>query len=193
MWPTEGKPGTFRKYWIRVRGNFIRTGHFLAKLRLLHQSVTGGLHCIILSYEAQLCYYKDAISLNSQAGQWNTGVCCYGQLKHVFSKKDNFTSFQLVYGCLFVYRENVSPRFHHRSVFSNCLFQLSFPTVFSNCLFQLSFPTVFADFLAAFLQEHESILRNTIVYGDITIYRNNVKTLRFLENLHSTSAMHFTS
>ena len=44
----------------------------------------------------------------------------------------------------------------------------------------LSFPTVFSDFLAAFLQEHESILRNTIVYGDIRIYRNSVKTLRKL-------------
>ena len=59
---------------LQVRDNFIRTGHFPAKLRLLHQGVTGGLHCIILNYEARLCYYKDAISLNSQAGQWNTGM-----------------------------------------------------------------------------------------------------------------------
>jgi len=87
MWPTERKPGTSCKYWIRVRGNFIRTGRFLAKVRLLHQHVTRGLHCIILNYEARLCYYKDAISLNSHAGQWNTGACCYGQLKHAFSKK----------------------------------------------------------------------------------------------------------
>ena len=28
-----------------------------------------GLHCIILNYEARLGYYKDAISLNSQADQ----------------------------------------------------------------------------------------------------------------------------
>ena len=28
----------------------------------------------------------------------------------------------------------------------------------------MSIPTVFANFLAAILQEHESILRNTIVY-----------------------------
>ena len=34
-----------------------------------HQRVTGGLHCIILNYEAQLCYYKGNISSNSQAGQ----------------------------------------------------------------------------------------------------------------------------
>ena len=42
---------------------------FQLNSRLLHQGVTGGLHCIILNYEARLCYYKDAISLNSQAGQ----------------------------------------------------------------------------------------------------------------------------
>ena len=48
---------------------FIRTGRFPAKLRSLYQGVTGGLHCIILNYEARLCYYKDAISLNSQASQ----------------------------------------------------------------------------------------------------------------------------
>ena len=35
----------------------------------------------LLNYEARLYYYKDAISLNSQAGQW----------------KGNFTSFQSVY------------------------------------------------------------------------------------------------
>ena len=85
MWPAERKPSTSRKYWIRVRGNFIRTGRFPAKLRLLHQGVTEGLHCIILNYEARLGYYKDAISLNSQAGQWKTGARCYGQLKHAFS------------------------------------------------------------------------------------------------------------
>ena len=28
MWPAERKPGTCRKYWIRVRDNFIRTGRF---------------------------------------------------------------------------------------------------------------------------------------------------------------------
>lgn len=38
-----------------------------AKLRLLHR-VTGGLHCIILEYEAWFCYYKDDTSLNSLAG-----------------------------------------------------------------------------------------------------------------------------
>ena len=31
--------------------------------------ITGGLHCIILNCEAWLCYYKGAITLNSQAGQ----------------------------------------------------------------------------------------------------------------------------
>ena len=48
---------------------YIHRGRFPAKLRLLHQGVTGGLHYIILNHEAQLCYYEDAISLNSQAGQ----------------------------------------------------------------------------------------------------------------------------
>ena len=81
MWPAERKPGTSRKYWIWVTGSFIRTGRFPGKLRLLHQGVTGGLHCIILNYEARLCYYKDAISLNSQAGQWNMETHCYGQLR----------------------------------------------------------------------------------------------------------------
>jgi len=35
----------------------------LYKLKLLYQGATGGLHCIILNYEAQLCYMynKDAI------------------------------------------------------------------------------------------------------------------------------------
>ena len=31
----------------------------------LYQGVTGGLHCIILNYEAWPCYYKDTISLNN--------------------------------------------------------------------------------------------------------------------------------
>ena len=68
---------------------FIRTGRFPTKLRLLHQGVTGGLHCIVLNYDIQLCYYKDTISLNSQAGHGNTVTCCYGQLKHVFSKRQS--------------------------------------------------------------------------------------------------------
>ena len=41
-----------------------------------HQRVTGGLHCIILNYEARLCYYNDDISSNSQAVR-NTGTRCY--------------------------------------------------------------------------------------------------------------------
>ena len=40
----------------------------------------------------------------------------------------------------------------------------------------LFFPTVFADFRGAFLQEHESILCNTIVNGDIKIYCNIAKS-----------------
>ena len=87
MWSAERKPGTSCKYWIRVRDDFICAGRFSAQLRLLHQGITAGLDFIILNYEARLCYYKDAISLNSQAGQWNTGTRCYGQLKHTFAKK----------------------------------------------------------------------------------------------------------
>ena len=80
---------------------------------------------------------------------------CYGQLKHAFSQKAISQASRLyTYGCFSVYRHNVSP--------------------------PLSFSTVFANFWAAYLQEHDSILRNTIVYRDITIYCNNVKTLRFL-------------
>ena len=86
MWPAEWKSGTSRKYWIWVRGNFIRTGRFPAKLRLLHQRVTGSLDCIILNYEAQLYYYKDDVSLNSQACQSNMGTRYYGQLVCVFQK-----------------------------------------------------------------------------------------------------------
>ena len=110
LWPAERKPSTSRNHWIWVRGDFIRIGRFSAKLRLLHQGVTGVLHCITLNYETRLCYYKDAISLNSQAGQWNTGMHCYGQLKHAFGKKaiSQASSF------LFVYRHNISPHFHPR-------------------------------------------------------------------------------
>ena len=86
LWPAERKPGTSRKYWIWVRGNFIRTGRFPAKLRLLHQRVTGGLHCMMLNYKGRLCYYNNDISSNSQAGPWNTGRRCYGQLVRVFQK-----------------------------------------------------------------------------------------------------------
>ena len=126
-----GKSGTSRKGWIRVS---IRTDHFQ---NIAPRWFTGGLHCILLDHEAQLCYYKDTkkLELTWTARAW------------VF-KKGNFTSFQSVYGCLSVYRH------------MQCKPPLSPP---------LSFPTVFADFWAAFLQEHESILRNTIVYGDITV------------------------
>ena len=111
-----------RNYLIRVRGVFIQTGHFPARLRLLHPHVTGGLHYIILNYETRLCYYKDTISLNSQAGQWNMGTRYYSQLgtSFFFLKKKQF---QYVYGCLSVNGHNVSPHFHN-----HCLSQLSFST-----------------------------------------------------------------
>ena len=88
---------------------------------------------------------------------------------YAFSKKHDFTSFQSVYGCLSVHKHNISPCFYNR-----CLSQLSLPT--SKLLF--------------FTRTRVN-LRNTIVYGDIKIYRRNVKTLRFLEKLRSASAMHF--
>ena len=37
----------------------MHAGRFPAKLGLLHQHVTGGLLCIVLNYEACLCYYED--------------------------------------------------------------------------------------------------------------------------------------
>ena len=71
------------KFKLR-RDDFIRTGRFSAKLRLLHQGVTGGLHCIILNYEARQRCYKLELTGRSQ---WNMGTRCYGQLKHTFAKK----------------------------------------------------------------------------------------------------------
>ena len=53
------------KFKLR-RDDFIRTGRFSAKLRLLHQGVTGGLHCIILNYEARQRCYKLELTGRSQ-------------------------------------------------------------------------------------------------------------------------------
>ena len=78
-------------------------------------------------------------------------------------QKANFTCFQLVYGCIFDYGENVRPGFAYRHLFKNIL--------------------------AAFLQEHELILSNAITYGDITIYGNKVKKRIFSRT--SVSAMLF--
>ena len=108
------------------------------------------------SYLCKVCYYNDDISSNSQAGQRNTGTRCYGQLVRVL-QKTRFTSFQSVYDCLSVRRHNVSPRVHNRY-----LSQLSL----------LTFKLLFYNNMCRFY---------VIVYGDIKIYRSNVKTLRFLE------------
>ena len=78
-----------------------------------------GLALYHTKYEAWLCYYIDAISSNSQAGQWNVGTHCYGQL----DKKGNFMSFQPVCSCLSVYRHNITPHFNNL-----CLSQMSLPT-----------------------------------------------------------------
>ena len=84
------------------------------------------------------------------------------------SKKRDFTCFQSVYGCLSVYRHNVSHRFHNR-----CLCQLSLAT------FKL----------AAFLQKHD--LCQFFITRQYTETHSNVKTLRFLEKLRSASTMLF--
>ena len=146
MWPVEQKPGTSCKYWFWVRGNFIYTGCFSAKLRLLHQTVTGSLSCIILNYGAQLCYYKEAMGSNSQATQWNMGMHCYGQPSTCFQKCIQFSS---LYTLVFLsIDKRKSP---------NCLRWLS------SCL----------------LKQHVSIVCDTIVCGDIKIYRSNIKTYVF--------------
>ena len=54
--------------------NFIRTGQLNSDC----YTNVYCLHCIILNYDAWLCYYEDDISSNSQAGQRNTGTCYYG-------------------------------------------------------------------------------------------------------------------
>ena len=86
-------------------------GHFPAKLRLLHQLVEGGLHCIVLNYEARLCYSRDTNRY-------------YEQLGTCFFKKCNITTLQSVYGCLSVYRHNVSPNFYIHCLFKRLLLLL---------------------------------------------------------------------
>ena len=138
MWPLYHKIclKTFVTRWAKTQhfpqilnfswGDFIRTGRFPAKFRLLHQHVTRDLHCIILNYEARLCCCNDNISSNSQAGQWNMEHIAMDSW-YMFFKKHDSTSFQSVYCCLSVYRHNVSPCFHNR-----CLSQLSFELLFYN-------------------------------------------------------------
>ena len=80
---------------------------------LFCQGVTGGLHCIILNYEARLCYYK----LTGRSVK-------YG---NVLLRTASNWQFHKLPVCirlsLYDYRHNVSPHFHHR-----CLSQLSLPT-----------------------------------------------------------------
>ena len=66
-------------------------------------------------------YYKEAIRLNS-ISEIRERIAIWTAW-YTFIKERNFTSFQSVYGCLSVYRHNVSPRFHN-----HCLLQLSLPT-----------------------------------------------------------------
>ena len=75
-----------------------------------------------MNYEARLCYYKDDISLNDREVSEIREHVAMDVMVRV-SKKLDFTCFQSVYGCLSVYRHNVSHRIHNR-----CLFQLSLAT-----------------------------------------------------------------
>ena len=62
--PLSKNPALPQIIAFRVRGDFIRTGHFLSKLRLLHQGGYRGLvlyHTDSLNYEAWLGYHKDSI------------------------------------------------------------------------------------------------------------------------------------
>ena len=87
--------------------------------------------------------YKDNICSKSQAGYWNIGMRCYGQLGMHFTK-NVMSQVSSPYTVVFWSMDTISPCFH------NC------------CLSQLSLPTF--ELWAAFLQEHVSISHNTIVY-----------------------------
>ena len=109
-----------------------------------------------MNYEVRLCYYKDDISLNDrQVREIREHVAL--DIMVCVSKKHVFTCFQSVYGCLSVYRHNVSPHFHNR-----CLFQLSLAT------FKLPFYKNMCQFFV------------TRLYMETY---SNIKTLRFLEKL----------
>ena len=86
---------------------------------------------LTLYYEAHFCYYKDDISSNSQAGQQNTGTCCYGQLIRVF-QKNAILSASSPYTIVF----------------------LSVDTMQAPTFITTVFPKYLASSQAAFLQEH---------------------------------------
>ena len=170
MWPAERKPGTLHKYWIWVRDNFIRTGSFPAKLGLLHQRVTGGLHCSGYKSGGLHCVY----------GQKDNRILTGSWLNRVFWKTRTScpyvaTRCHISLACLWVRAYIVvivtEPGFIvQRDVFPNCLCWLP----------------------SCFFTRTRVKLHNTLVYRDIKTYRSNVQTLRFLEKLHSASATHFT-
>ena len=119
MWPPEQNPALPVNIKFEVEAVLSMYSHFqLNSDYCTNMSQGACTYCSILNYEAQLCYYNDNISSNSQAGLWNKGMCCYGQLVCIF-QRTGFTSFESIYGCLSVYRHNVSHCFH-----SYCLSQL---------------------------------------------------------------------
>ena len=84
--PLSENPALSANIEFEVRGKFICTSRSLTKLRL-YLRITVGFNCVILKYEAGLCYYEDDISSNSQAGQRNTGTRCHRQLVRVFEER----------------------------------------------------------------------------------------------------------
>ena len=54
IWPTEGKPGTFRNYWFWVISNYSHRSQFSAKAWLLYEWVHRPLGYKTLRYETWL-------------------------------------------------------------------------------------------------------------------------------------------
>ena len=80
--------------------------------------------------------------------------------------------------------ENTIHKLPFRIWLSFCLQTQCKPSLSQRCLSQLSLLT-----FKLLFYNNTSILHNTIVYGDIKIYRSIVKTLRFLEKLRCASMM----
>ena len=116
MWRTLSKsPPLPHQYQIWVRSNFICTGHFLAKLRSLHQCVTEGLALYHTKSWSPAWTHRQVSDL-LEHGAMDNFVCVF--------KERNFKSLQSVYDCLSVYRHIINPRYH------NCCLSLPFiPTI----------------------------------------------------------------
>ena len=77
MWPAERKPS----HPANIEFQFYPYRSFSSYTEII---APGSLHCTVLCYEPRLCYYKGAISLDSQAGQWKR--VAMESLVHVFQK-----------------------------------------------------------------------------------------------------------